>query len=534
MNTRQTEAETITQRLGQPVRRLSILRVACALVLFLGVMTGCTYAIAQRLTTPAIALNPTPWFAAYVDVTASPRFEFEQRGAMPERNMILSFVVSSPANACTPAWGAAYTLDQAATSLDLDRRIVLLQQQGGHVTVSFGGRDNHELAVGCTDPVQLKDAYKSVIDRYRLDTIDLDLESSNLTDSAAAARRAIALADLQAEERAADRKLAIWLTLPVTPQGLTKDGTDSIALMLAKGVDLAGVNIMTLDFGASLTAGQTMLSGAESALTATHRQLGILYDQAGVHLNSASLWAKLGATPMIGQNDVAGEVFTLDDAQALHQFVLSQGVGRVSMWSANRDVACGSNYVYLNVVSNSCSGVAQNTQQFASTLGNGFTGTLADNAGLITAADAKSAYLQAPDDPATSPYPIWTASGAYPAGSEVVWHHMVYKAKWWTQGDVPDDPVLESWQTPWSLIGPVLPGEKPIPQPTLPVGAYPNWSGTATYDAGQRVLLNGVPYQAKWWNQGQSPAAAASNPDGSPWVPLTPDQIDAILAQTQK
>jgi len=531
MSIQHQEAEIIAQRSGQTIRRLSFLRVLCALALLIVFATGSAYAKGQWLTPRSRVQNPTSWFAAYVDVTATPRFEFEQFGAMSQRNVILSFIVSLPANPCTPTWGAAYTLDQAAESLDLDRRIVLLQQQGGHVAVSFGGRDNRELAVGCTDPAQLKRAYLSVIDRYHLDTIDLDLESSNLTDSAAAARRATALAELQAEQRAAGKKLAIWLTLPVTPQGLTEDDTNCIATLLARGVDLAGVNSMVMDYGGSLPAGQTMLSGSESALAATHRQLGILYDRVGIHLTSASLWAKIGATPMIGQNDVEAETFTLDDAQAFNQFGRSHGIGRMSMWSANRDVACGSNYVYLNVVSDSCSGVTQGMQQFASILGAGFSGSIADNAGLVTTADATRQGPQTPDNPATSPYPIWTASGAYPGGTEVVWHHMVYRAKWWTQGDVPDDPVLQSWQTPWELIGPVLPGEKPIPQPTLPAGTYPNWSATAIYNAGQRVLLNGVPYQAKWWNQDQSPADAALDPDGSPWAPLTQAQINAILAQ---
>ena len=64
----------------------------------------------------------------------------------------------------------------------------------------------------------------------------------------------------------------------------------------------------------------------------------------------------------------------------------------------------------------------------------------------------------------------------YLEGEKVVRHHNVYEAKWWTKGDVPDNPVLQSWETPWNLIGPVLPGEKPIPQPTVPKDTYPSWS----------------------------------------------------------
>jgi chitinase len=498
-----------------------------ALLIVAGLAGGSVTAVRQyRADRPAVARQP--WFAGYVDVTATPTFAFEQLGSTETRDAVLSFVVSSPKDACAPSWGGAYSLDQASDSLDLDRRIARLQQQKGSVAVSFGGLKNDELAVKCTDPTKLLAAYRSVIDRYKVNTIDLDLEKSGLTNSAAANRRAAVLSQLQAERRAAGKPLAIWLTVPVAPQGLSEDGTNAIASLLSKKVDLAGINIMAMDYGNSLTSGQTMQTAAESALTQTVRQLGILYQRAGIHLSDATLWRKMGVTPMIGQNDTADEIFTLKDAEALNKFAQSHHVSRVSMWSANRDLACGSNYINLTVVSTACSGVAQTKQQYSKLLSVGFKGDLSLSAGLVTKADPQTALK--PDDPATSPYQIWSASGAYLEGTKVVWHHNVYQAKWWTQGDTPDSPVLQSWQTPWELIGPVLPGEKPVKQVTLPAGTYPDWAGDVAYNAGDRVLFNGVPYQAKWWTQGASPAAASSNPDSSPWVPLTQAQIDAVVA----
>jgi len=38
--------------------------------------------------------------------------------------------------------------------------------------------------------------------------------------------------------------------------------------------------------------------------------------------------------------------------------------------------------------------------------------------------------------------------------------------------------------------------------------------------AGTRVLLDGVPYQANWWTQGQWPAVAVVG--GSPWTLVFP------------
>lgn len=517
--------------LRRGTRRLSPWRALLGLLLVAGLATGGFFGFRQwQLTRDAI--SHAPWFAAYVDVTATPTYSFEQLGSSTNRDAVLSFIVSQPGNPCTPTWGGAYTMDQASGTLDLDRRIARLQQQNGSIAISFGGRDNHELAVGCTDQTKLLQAYQSVIDRYNINTIDLDLENDGLTSSDANARRAAVLAQLQQARRKDGKQLAIWVTLPVSPNGLSEDGTNEISALLAKHVDLAGVNVMTMDYGSSLVQGQNMLTGSESALIATQRQLGILYQQAGIHLNDATLWSKLGATPMIGQNDDANEIFSVDNAKAFNAFARGHGIGRMSMWSANRDITCGSNYVNLKIVSDSCSGVDESKTNFTTLLSDGFKGDIALSAGIVTTSDPNANTTQKADNPATSPYQIWTPSGAYLEGTKVVWHHSVYQAKWWTQGDVPDSPVLQSWQTPWELIGPVLPGEKPIPQATLPSGTYPTWSGTTTYNTDDRVLFNGVPYQAKWWNQGQSPAAATSNPDSSPWAPLTQAQINEIEADS--
>lgn len=522
---------TNEQHTGEPQRRLSPWRVMFAIFILVSLPVG-TYFALQQWHASQPTVSDKPWFASYVDVTATPTFAFEQLGKTSKRDAVLSFIVSSPTDACTPSWGGAYTLSQAGDTLDLDRRIARLQQLGGSVAISFGGRNNQELAVNCTDPEKLFNAYQLVVNRYNINTIDLDLEGTALTDAAVASRRAAAIAQLQAQRRAAGKQLAVWVTLPVAPQGLNEDGTDAVSQLLTQHVDLAGVNVLAMDYGSSLAKGTTMVSASESAMTQTERQLGILYRQAGIHLNDATLWRKMGATPMIGQNDTTNEVFTLADATALNQFALSHKLGRMSMWSANRDIACSANYAFTRVASDACSGLQQDAYGFANRLGAGFEGSIFLSAGLVTKADANAKIAQQPDNPATSPYQIWSPTGAYLEGTKVVWHHNVYQAKWWTRGDVPDNPVLQPWQTPWELIGPVLPGETPIAQPTLPSGTYPAWSGTAVYNTGDRVLFDGVPYQAKWWNKGQSPAAATSDPDNSPWVPLTQDQVNAIVASS--
>ena len=90
--------------------------------------------------------------------------------------------------------------------------------------------------------------------------------------------------------------------------------------MIRRGVAIDGVNIMTMDFG-SLPAGQSMRSGIQHAIEATQVQLGLIYRQAGVMLTPRQVSnERMGATPMIGRNDVQGETFTPSDAHALVSF----------------------------------------------------------------------------------------------------------------------------------------------------------------------------------------------------------------------
>jgi chitinase len=124
------------------------------------------------------------------------------------------------------------------------------------------------------------------------------------------------------------------------------------------------------------------------------------------------------------------------------------------------------------------------------------------------------------DDPATSPYPIWSALTAYPKNEKVVWRRNVYLAKWWTEGDVPDAPVNNEADTPWTLVGPVLAGETPVATPTESAGTYRPWSPGRTYVAGDRVQYRGAGYQAKWWTVGDQPGAAVSDPSDTPWEAL--------------
>ncbi|WP_441402102.1 chitinase [Arthrobacter sp. 2YAF22_2] len=513
-----------------PGRRLSKLRLGILVIVLLG-LTGGSY-LGLRSFQDANAASSIPSvFSGYVDVTATPRFAFESPNSAEAKGAVLSFIVSDLKNACTPSWGTAYGLAEAESALDLDRRIARLRQIGGTVSVSFGGLTNSELAVGCTDQSKLTSAYREVVERYDLRSIDLDIEGTALADTASIDRRAGAVAALQQDRKNSGKNLDVWLTLPADPAGLTQTGRDLVLRTLRSGVELAGVNIMTMDFGGSKPATQTMFQASASAADAAHTQLQSIYRENGADLGSDTAWRKLGITPMIGQNDIAGEIFTLDDAASLNGYAKSKGVGRVSMWSLNRDRTCGSNYPDVAKVSDSCSGIQQGDALFSTVLGADVIPTRAAQAPAPAASTAASPAPTATDDPATSPYPVWKETARYVAGDRAVWHGNVYEAKWWTQGASPDNPVDQGATVPWKLIGPVLPGDRPSPQATIAAGTYPDWSPTAAYLRGSRILFDGYAFEAKWWTQSNSPQASLDGAPDSPWMKLTAAQLQTPAAK---
>jgi chitinase len=316
-----------------------------------------------------------PWFSGYVDVTVVPQYPFDATLGQGTKNVTLAFVVAGAGQPCTPSWGSTYSLDAAKTSLKLEESIAKLRSNGGAIAVSFGGSVNSELANSCQNAADLERAYRAVLDRYNPATIDFDIEGINLTDGAAWQRRAAAIAALQKERSREGHVLSVWLTLPVSPQGLTDAGTSAVDQMLAAGVQLSGVNIMTMNYGSSRSASQSMLDAATSAAQSTHEQLSIIYQRAGMTLDGEQIWRKIGLTPMIGRNDLPGEVFDLDAARGLNSFAVSKGVSRMSMWSLNRDMPCPQD-APEDPASHVCSGINQGSQRFSDLLSAGFQGKL--------------------------------------------------------------------------------------------------------------------------------------------------------------
>ncbi|MDY7103357.1 MAG: glycosyl hydrolase family 18 protein [Actinomycetota bacterium] len=493
-------------------RRLSWTRLFLAFVLVVGGVAAAAWYLTERPESVAAYPETDTWSAPYADVTNVPAVAFENPGDAVA-NVVLAFVVADEADPCAPAWGGVYGVDEAADVLDLDRRIVRLRQVGKEPIISFGGQRNDELSAACTDPEDLAAAYLEIVEHYDVTTIDLDIEGEGLADQDAHARRAAALAEVQQQRRADGDDLVVWLTLPVTPSGMTADGVSVIDATLAGGVDLAGVNLMTMNFGVGPDT--PMLDVTTTALEASAQQLVGAWRRAGLDITPGEAWARLGVTPMLGRNDLVDEVFTLADAEGLVELVDARGVGRLSYWSLNRDQPCGPNYAPLAEASDFCTHLDQDAGAFALAFASLSGDPTSDEpaASTVTVLD---------DDPERSPYPIWQPDEPFLAGDKVVWHGYVYEAKWWTEGDDPEAPVVNVWDTPWRILGPVL--EEDLVDPVrVPRGAAPAWDGDEVYEEGDLVWLDGAVYEAKWWNEGFQPNREVADDYQTPWRELDPE-----------
>jgi chitinase len=121
------------------------------------------------------------------------------------------------------------------------------------------------------------------------------------------------------------------------------------------------------------------------------------------------------------------------------------------------------------------------------------------------------------DEPATeSPYAIWRDGNSLPRRHEDRVASQCLPRR--SGGPVkparqPGSPAVGD---PWLLVRPGARERSRLFVPTLPASTYPNWTGANQFDRA-RVLFDGVPFEAKWWNQAESRGSILLTPTSSPW-----------------
>jgi Glycosyl hydrolases family 18 len=294
---------------------------------------------------------PAKVFAPYMYIGAGDHFKITKCDEdCGQKFYTIAFIICDSHG--KPAWDGRFALEE---NLYADQ-IKAIRARGGDVIVSFGGGAGTEIAISETNVMALTAKYQSVIDRYQFTWLDFDIEGDALSNSDANKRRNSAIAELQKRNPG----LVISYTLPVDPNGISRESRALLADAVAKGVKVHSANVMTMDFGSHFSKGRKMSDVAIASALKAHEQCGEISPD-----------IQIGVTSMIGQNDERGEVFTQEDATTLLQWSEQQPwICSLSFWASNRDTG----HLGKDKTGNDTSGIPQKPWEFT-TIFKPFTAT---------------------------------------------------------------------------------------------------------------------------------------------------------------
>lgn len=478
--------------------------------------------LASAASAGAAQLAPYFYTWGYGNTTYAVTSLMDARTKMGLNAATLAFVVS--AGGCT--------VDNSISDMQAD--IVAFQNAGGRVIISFGGANGTYLESTCT-AAQLTSLIDGMLQQTGVRAIDFDAEGGQLGNPALNTTRNAAIKSLRQKYP----NLYVSLTLPSVPVhpswgggGLDHFGVAAVQSAAQAGATIDIVNLMTMDFGGSYHNGSTMGQLTQSAANAAVAQLGAIYPSK----TNAQLWAMLGITPMIGNNDVAGETFTTADAVAVTQFAQQKGVGHLSYWALQRDRPGSGPLPQYSQVSQT---LFQFYNTFKAATGPVEPGPAALAITAVYAGDAskivthpnitvQAACSSSGTKSATFKPPAGGSIAGLVGGETCTLTETALSGAVLAAGYSLSAPAAATF-TPASPVY-LFNGSNAVNVTNRVIGGSggtcePAWSATAVYTGGNKVSRFNVNYTANWWTQGQDPATNNGGPGtGQPWTSNGPCQ----------
>lgn len=239
--------------------------------------------------------------------------------ATGQKSFELAFILAD--GGCTPAWDGTSPISSDSTVPGV---ISAVRAAGGDVSVSFGGFNGTKLGQDCGSAAGTAAAEQQVIDKYSLHAIDLDLEEPEYENTTAIDNEIGAAQILQQNNPG----LYISITTAGTAAGTGFFGQNVLNTAKADNFTPNDFSIMPFDGG---------FSGASSQISALNAFHGLLMNTFG--WSSQLAFQREGFSGMNGRTDSA-EMFTQTDFQTVLNFAESNGLGRFTYWSLNRDRQC--------------------------------------------------------------------------------------------------------------------------------------------------------------------------------------------------
>jgi chitinase len=373
---------------------------------------------AASAVAPSVALSGN-WYAAapYVmPLDNNPPNLPQVMSATGQKSFELAFVLSD--GGCSAAWDGT---SEVSSDTTVGGVINSVRAAGGDVSVSFGGFNGTKLGQVCGTAAATAAAEQAVINKYSLKAIDLDLEEPEYENTAAINNEIGAAQILQNNNPG----LYISITTAGTAAGTGFFGQNVLNTAKSLGFTPSNFSIMPFDGG---------FSGASSQIAALNAFHTLLVNTFG--WTSANAFAHEGFSGMNGRTDSA-EFFLQADFQSVLNYATTNGLGRYTFWSLNRDRQCA---VPDNngSLSGTCSSVPQADWDFTrfATQFAGVAPTPPPAGGTTTA-------------PPTSPPAggggtcagAWNSTTAFVGGSVVSFNGHDWTAQWWTFNDVPGGPA---------------------------------------------------------------------------------------------
>ncbi len=401
--------------------------VAAAL-LASGVAAGTLAATAQASptarTAASVAALPANWYESapyYSTLDSSAPNLGQVMSATGQKAFDMAFILAN-GGSCSPSWDGT---DPVSSDTQVAGVINGVRSGGGDVIVSAGGYNGTKLGEVCSSAAATAAAYQQVITTYGLHAFDFDLEEPEIENSTAIAYELGAAQILQSE----DPGLFISITMPSTTTGANYFG--QLLLNEAKSLGFTPNDYTIMPFDGGFSGGSSQVT----ALQDFHSQLMSTFGW-----GSSQAYAHEGFSGMNGRTDSA-EYFYQSDFQTVLSFAESNGLGRYTFWSVNRDRECNppSNNGSL---SSECSSVTQNPWDFTA-----FTVAFAQNTTVTSTPTPTPTPTPTTSSPSPTPTPTtssggctaaaWVSNQAYVSGNVVSYGGDQWTANQWNYDEVP-------------------------------------------------------------------------------------------------
>ena len=301
-------------------------------------------------------------FDPYIDITALPTSpkenfvnlsDYIKYGA--DKNTMLAFLNQKTGKDIPDAcWAGVSPIDPTnpgdatpaaiADSYKFNSLISDYTNLGGSVGIAFGGlAGTYIWQAKQATPQNIANEILRAADYYKTKNVDFDIEGQGAAATDVKSQEKLAGA-LQIINKANPNKYNFSLTLAVLPSGLT-DGKGVVEtfkkIMDPNNVSFASfpkINIMTMDYGDALAPdGKNKMDiYAEKALDNTVIFMKNTFTEIK---DLPEAYGKMGVTPMIGYNDVQGEVLSIAQYKNLANYCKTKDIFNYSMWSLTRDFA---------------------------------------------------------------------------------------------------------------------------------------------------------------------------------------------------